>query len=81
MTMPDERTRALRWAGELLREVAASTQVPEELRREARAVLRHYPTASAIAQIARLMPTVADMPPWLAPEDDGSAPGDGSTRA
>lgn len=31
MTMPSERTRALRWAGEFLRDVLASKEVPAEL--------------------------------------------------
>ena len=41
MTMPSERARALRWAGEFLRDVLASREVPAALREQARAILRH----------------------------------------
>lgn len=36
MTMPDERARALRFAGEMLRELQHNPDVPEAIRREAR---------------------------------------------
>jgi hypothetical protein len=44
MTMPDERARALRFAGEVLREMLAREDVPADLKQQARATLRHYPT-------------------------------------
>ena len=46
MTMPHERTRALVQTGQLLEELLSSEawpSVPDELRRQARVLLRHYP--------------------------------------
>ena len=44
MTMPDERTRALRFAGEVLQEMLTRDDVPADLKQQARVTLRHYPT-------------------------------------
>lgn len=44
MTMPDERARALRFAGEVLREMLTRADVPDDLKHQARVTLRHYPT-------------------------------------
>jgi len=52
MTMPDERARALRWAGEFLREVQACEQIPKDLREQASRVLRHYPSGREIQREA-----------------------------
>lgn len=50
--MPNERARALRWAGEFIRELAAAGDLSEARRREAGAILRHYPSTAEIeAQI------------------------------
>lgn len=43
MTTPDERTRALRQAGELLRGLQQRQDIPEEVRTQLKGVLRHYP--------------------------------------
>lgn len=69
MTMPDERTRALRWVGEFLREVRGHEGLPEELRRQIPVILRHYPSSSEIAHQAEY----GDDPSgiggrWLGPE-------------
>lgn len=48
MTTPTERTRALRWAGEFLREVGSSDGFSEELRRKVNVILRHYPTPTQL---------------------------------
>lgn len=69
MTMPDERARALRWAGEFIRDLAAAGELSDERKREAQAILRHYPSAKEIAAQAR----AADwkqkiVGPWLSPE-------------
>lgn len=53
MTMPEERTRALRWAGEFLREVRKTEGVPEELKRQAWVILRHYPSTRDIEHQAK----------------------------
>lgn len=44
MTMPDERARALRFAGEVMREMLTRPDVPDDLKQQARVTLRHYPT-------------------------------------
>jgi hypothetical protein len=43
MTMPDERTRALRWAGEFLLKVQRGDEFSAEIKREVKFILRHYP--------------------------------------
>lgn len=43
MTMPVERTRALRQAGELLQELQARQVLPQDIRVRLKGVLRHYP--------------------------------------
>ena len=48
MTIPEERTRALKWAGEFLVEVLRTPECPQELREQARMILRHYPDAASI---------------------------------
>ena len=62
MTMPHERLRALQWAGELLRELARDRgkdldrwggPVPQELRRQALVVLRHYPEDHELLSAAK----------------------------
>ena len=53
MTMPSERARALRWAGEFLREALEIAELPEELKRQVKVILRHYPSAAEIAHQAK----------------------------
>lgn len=55
MTTPDERTRALLFAGKLLAELSNPLKtpgVPESIRESARHVLRHYPDNGYIRDIA-----------------------------
>ena len=70
MTMPDERTRALRFAGEVLREMLTREDVPEDLKRQARSTLRHYPTEDQlkwmVTDVSRC--STDSMQCWLAPE-------------
>lgn len=69
MTMPNERARALRWAGEFIQDLAASGELSEERKREAQAILRHYPSAAEIrSQSAATKQDFAG--PWLAAEQD-----------
>lgn len=70
MTMPFERTRALRWAGEFLDEIQKSTDVSPELRRQASVILRHYPNATEIATEAKICSKSDRMWRWLGPEDE-----------
>ncbi|CAN5243920.1 hypothetical protein BH10PSE16_BH10PSE16_42630 [soil metagenome] len=71
MTRPDERTRALRWAGEFLAEARRHEGLPEELRRQIPVILRHYPSSLEIAHQARYCddaPGIGGR--WLGPEED-----------
>lgn len=71
MTMPDERSRALRFAGEVLREMLTREDVPADLKLQARSTLRHYPT---VQQLDWMVKDMAKSPglsgqQWLAEED------------
>jgi hypothetical protein len=50
--MPDERTRALIWAGELLQEMQRSGELPQRWQTDVARVLRHYPDIGDIGAIA-----------------------------
>lgn len=52
MTMPDERTRALLWAGSFLIEIARDKSLPLELRRQAVVIARHFPTIEDVGSMA-----------------------------
>ncbi len=66
--MPEKRTRALRWAGEFLREARRSESCPESMRQQANVILRHYPDALEIEFYAKSCPMPSCGQPWLAPE-------------
>lgn len=53
MTMPDERTRAMLWAGSYLIELARDKSLPLSVRRQAVVIARHYPTVEDISMMAR----------------------------
>ena len=52
MTMPDERTRALLWAGSFLVDVARDKTLPMPLRRKAVMIARHFPTVEDVTWLA-----------------------------
>lgn len=52
MTMPDERTRALLWAGGFLIELARDTSLPLTVRRRAVVIARHFPTIEDVSTMA-----------------------------
>jgi hypothetical protein len=55
MTMPDERTKALLLAGELLAKLASPVKtpdVPDAIRKQAQHILRHYPSKGDIGYLA-----------------------------
>lgn len=55
MTTPDQRTHALKFAGEFLDELTdpkKTPNVPDSVRQRALHILRHYPSPSDIAHIA-----------------------------
>ncbi|TAM99986.1 MAG: hypothetical protein EPN40_04565 [Rhodanobacteraceae bacterium] len=53
MTMPNERTRALLWAGGFLVELARDESLPLALRQRAVAIARHFPTIEDVAHMAK----------------------------
>lgn len=52
MTTPDERTRALLWAGGFLIELARNESLPLDVRRHAVVIVRHFPTVGDVAHMA-----------------------------
>jgi hypothetical protein len=54
MTMPSERTRALIQTRDLLVELAQDSALSESIRRQARQLLRHYPTSSEILRAGQI---------------------------
>lgn len=75
MTMPCERTRALRIAGEFI-EKLRGVDLPEDIKREIPYILRHYPSEFEIASEAKLQYLIAihsenklRNQPWLSPEE------------
>lgn len=68
MTTPTERTRAIRQAGELLRDIFQSEAVPEALRVRAGRVLRHYPEEWQLHMLAEEWQQVGSQAFGLAPE-------------
>jgi hypothetical protein len=51
MTMPDERTRAVLWAGGFLIDIAQDESLPLPVRRRAATIARHFPTIEDVAWI------------------------------
>lgn len=78
MTMPVERTRALRQAGELLRALNRRPDIPEDIRLWAEGVLRHYPEEWQLRLMAqewqRQEHPMLSQPAALAPELDQPQP-------
>lgn len=48
MTMPDERTRALLWAGSFLVDMARDKALPVSIRQRAATIARHFPTVEDV---------------------------------
>ena len=63
MTLPDERSRSIRYAREFLRSLLdpkKTPKVPTAVRRGASNVLRHFPADYHINEVADLAPEVFD---------------------
>lgn len=61
MTLPDERYRAVLWAGRFLQSLSYSSEtprVPLKIREEARSILRHFPTEWDMDRAADAAPDV-----------------------
>lgn len=74
MTTPDERTRALRMAGELLQDLKVRQDVPQDLRTRALGVLRHYPEEWLLQMMAEDWQRLGTATFGLAPEPDRPDP-------
>lgn len=72
MTMPDERTRALLWAGGFLVELARDETLPLAVRQRAVEIARHFPTVQDVSQMALFRdPSGLDMRLTSPSETDG----------
>jgi len=61
MTMPDERTRAIRYAHDFLRDLLnpqKTPRVPREVRERARSVLKHYPWPMYVDRLVEIAPDI-----------------------
>ncbi|MEH6386397.1 MULTISPECIES: BPSL0761 family protein [Pseudomonas] len=54
MTMPDERTRAVLETRDFLLRLTQNTTLPDEIRRIAKALLRHYPERRHLSSVAKV---------------------------
>lgn len=54
MTMPNERSRAVVQTREFLVELAANSSLPEKVRRDAKFLLRHFPTRDDMVLAGRI---------------------------
>lgn len=77
MTMPHERARALRFAGETLRDLLTHPDVPASVKQEARVTLRHYPTpldlqnmVRDVHELTRIRAATCLQMHWLEPEEN-----------
>ena len=61
MTVPRERTLAVLWARKLLKDVASCKDVPENLRADAKHILRHYPLAYEVHWAAQEAPDLFEV--------------------
>lgn len=74
MTTPDERTRALRQAGELLQELQERQDLPQDIRTRLKGVLRHYPQEWQLHLMAQEWQRLGTSTFGLAPELDREDP-------
>lgn len=59
MTLPDERYRAVRWAERFLVSISiARSGLSDDLREEARAILKHFPSEHELDRAATACPEV-----------------------
>lgn len=53
VTLPDERTRALIWAGGFLIQIARDETLPLQVRQQAVTIARHFPTIEDVGAMSR----------------------------
>lgn len=66
MTMPDERTRSLIWAGSFLIELALDTSLSPAIRRKAVVIARHFPTLEDVKGLTARLELSKELGPTLA---------------
>ena len=69
MTLPDERTRSLLWAGSFLIDIARDERLPLPVRRRAVTIARHFPTIEDIEWMAASLSGSAFSLQLASPED------------
>lgn len=74
MTTPNERTRALCQAGELLRELQQRRDIPDDISARLEGVMRHYPEQWQRRLMAEGSQCLGDWSFGLASEPDGPDP-------
>lgn len=65
MTMPNERTRSIIQTHEFLISLSRDETLPEDVRNEARRLLRHYPTKKEVLLAGKVEEQRGDAFPWV----------------
>lgn len=63
MTMPDERARAVVETSQFLQELSRNPDLPSDIRKQAKGLLRHYPEKRDVKLIAELESYLFGMEP------------------
>ena len=72
MTVPYERSLAMKSAGDFLRKMRNSAGLPAELREEAAAILRHYPNSHQIDLLTAFAEQATAMPHQAVVKDEAA---------
>ncbi len=75
MTVPHERSLAMKSAGDFIRKMRNSAEVPAELRDEAAAILRHYPNSHQIDLLTAFAEQATAMPHQAVANDEATVKG------
>lgn len=62
MTMPNERSRAVVQTRDFLVELSRDSTLPDQIRRDAKFLLRHFPTQDDIILAGRIEEQAASLP-------------------
>ncbi|MFZ5957224.1 BPSL0761 family protein [Pseudomonas knackmussii] len=62
MTMPDERTRAVIQTREFLLELSRDSALPDKVRRDAKFLLRHFPSKDDVLLAGRIEEQAETLP-------------------
>lgn len=67
MTMPHERTRSVIHTRDFLIELSRNISIPESIRRDAKFLLRHYPTKEDMLTASRIEESTNSLPGLMGP--------------